>query len=127
MNEDLVQEVKAVHDERLAAFKTGNAQKFGQLVADDLVYISSMGMLRNKPEILAELASGDLNILSIQTEDLNVSVYEGTAVATYRTEMAASFRGQDRGGRFRTTAIYSKHRGRWELVLQQLTRITLPG
>jgi uncharacterized protein (TIGR02246 family) len=119
----LEQEIHSLDDEKLAAMSIGDAQKLEQLLADDLTYVTALGMSLSKAQILAAVASGEFRISSSSSEEYKVRVYSDTAIATCRTTMTSSYRNQSRSGQYWATSVYARVGERWKLVAQQTTLV----
>lgn len=122
-NNKAEQEVRKVHSERLKALATSNVSTLDQIVGDDLVYISPVGKVQTKAEIVNDLKSGALKVSSIEPGDMNVRVYGNTAVVTYLTVSKFMDNGREYNNQIRSTSVYVKRHGRWQLVSQQMTRV----
>ena len=87
-----------------------------RIYADDFIGVGPSGTVRTKPQVISDFTSGDLKFQSITTDDVQVRVYENTAVETGRSTMI----GQDknkvvpRDNRF--TRVWVKQHGSWQLV-----------
>ena len=94
--------------------------------AEDLVYTSSNGTRRGKPEILAGLndagAAGPAMVYS--AEDVDIRVYGDTAVVAFRLLGQAEDRPQP--AEFYNTGTFRKREGEWRAVAWQATRIPAP-
>ena len=122
-NNKAEQEVRKTHSERLKALATSNVSTLDQIVGDDLVYISPVGKVQTKAEIVNDLKSGALKVSSIEPGDMNVRVYGNTAVVTYLTVSKFMDNGREYNNQIRSTSVYVKRHRRWQLVSQQMTRV----
>ena len=118
------QEVKRVHKERLQALVTGDISKLDKIVGNDLVYISPVGKVQTKADIVSDLKSSSLKVASIiEQGDANVRVYGNTAVVNYLTSSKFVDNGKEYDNQIRSTSVYVKRDGHWQLVSQQMTRV----
>lgn len=122
-NHEAEQEVRKTHSERLKALATSNVSTLDRIVGEDLVYISPVGKVQTKAEIVNDLKSGALKVSSIEPGDTNVRVYGNTAVVTYLTVSKFVDNGKEYNNQIRSTSVYVKRDGRWQLVSQQMTRV----
>jgi len=120
------QEVRTAHSERLQALINRDLGTLEKLLADDLIYISPTGRAQTKAEILSDLKSGALKVSSIEPSDMMVRLYGKAAVITYITKSSFFDSGGNHNDQIRSTNVYVKVQGRWQLVSQQMTRITSP-
>ena len=118
------QEVKQTHKERLQALINADISKLDKIVGDDLIYISPVGKVQTKAEIVSDLKSGALKVSSIEQGDPNVRIYGNTAVVTYLTTSKFVDNGREYNNQIRSTSVYVKRDGHWQLVSQQMTRVT---
>ncbi|HJZ69046.1 MAG TPA: nuclear transport factor 2 family protein [Blastocatellia bacterium] len=118
------QEVKQTHKERLQALVNADISKLDKIVGDDLIYISPVGKVQTKAEIVSDLKSGALKVSSIEQGDPNVRIFGNTAVVTYLTTSKFVDNGREYNNQIRSTSVYVKRSGHWQLVSQQMTRVT---
>src|SRR5215831_11109385 len=116
------QEVRQVHRSRLQALVSGDVNKLDKILADDLIYVSPIGKLQTKTEIVSDLKSGALRVSSIEQGEPRVRVYGDAAVVVYLTTSKFSDNGKEYNNEIRATSVYVRRDGRWQLVSQQLTR-----
>src|SRR5215472_14669568 len=117
------QEVRQVHRSRLQALVSADLNKLDKIVGDDLIYISPVGKVQTKAEIVSDLKSGALKVSSIEQGDPNVRIYGNTAVVTYLTTSKFVDNGREYNNQIRSTSVYVKRNGHWQLVSQQMTRV----
>ena len=117
------QEVKKVHDQRLRALAHSDVASLDTIVGEDLVYVSPVGKVQAKADIVADLKSGALKVSSIAQGDEKVRVYGDVAVVNYTTTSKFMDNGKAYDNQIRSTSVYLKRHGRWELVSQQMTRV----
>ena len=118
------QEVKKVHDHRLRALASGDVAALDRIVGEDLIYVSPTGKLQGKGSIVTDLKSGALKVSSVAQGDEKVRVFGETAVVNYVTSSRFVDNGNDYDTQIRCTSVYVKRQGRWQLVSQQMTRVT---
>src|SRR5215470_11245170 len=76
------QVIRQVDHERIQAQIGADAAALDRIYADDFIGIGPSGTVRAKPQVLADFTSGDLKFQSITTDEIQVRVYENTAVET---------------------------------------------
>jgi uncharacterized protein (TIGR02246 family) len=110
------QAIKQLDNERIQAQIHADAVALDRIYADDFIGIGPSGTVRTKPQVLADFSSHDLKFQSITTDEVQVRVYENTAVETGLSTMI----GQDKGKTIprdnRFTRVWVKQQGRWRLV-----------
>ena len=64
-----------------------------------------------------------MNNFGIELSGLTVLIYERTAIVQSHERSVIIRNGRGIGGEFRANRVYVKRKGRWQLVLTQVTRI----
>jgi hypothetical protein len=72
--------------------------------------------VRSKPQVLSDFTSGDLKFQSITTDEVQVRVYEKTAVETGLSTMVGQDKDKAVPRGTRCTRVWVKQQGRWRLV-----------
>jgi len=77
-----------------------------------------------KTERLANIKSGATTLDSInEEENVVVRVYQNSAVTTSRVTLKGQYSGQPISGDYRSTLVWVKGPGGWQLVSNQLTAL----
>lgn len=101
------------------ALVRGDVSALDRLYADEFVYTTFDGEVRDKAQQLAFTISGDLRLESGKSDDVRIRVYKDTAVTTGRFTAKGKLRGKNIEMRERYTALWVKKDGRWQLVAEQ--------
>jgi ketosteroid isomerase-like protein len=101
------------------ALVRGDAGALERIYADEFVYTTFDGEVRDKAQQIAFTRSGDLKLESGRSDDVRVRVYGDTAVMTGRFTAKGQFRGEKIEVHERYTAVWVRSRGRWRLVAEQ--------
>jgi ketosteroid isomerase-like protein len=117
------EEIKALENERNEAIVKGDAAALDRMTSEDYTFITLRGELRTKAEIVKGFQSGSFKYESRQISDLNIRVFENTAVVTGRSSQKGVENGKDYSGDYRFTRVYVKQNGRWITVALQATVI----
>lgn len=92
--------------------------------ADDYVLVNAAGDVLTKAQRLANIKSGRTTVESLNDEeDITVRVYQNSAVATSRLTIKGQYSGQATSGQYRSTHVWVKGPGGWQLVSNQLTAL----
>ncbi len=92
--------------------------------ADDYVFVSASGDVLTKGQRLANVKSGATVLDSInEQENLTIRVYQNSAVTTSRVTIKGQYSGQAVSGHYRSTLVWVKGSGGWQLVSNQLTAL----
>jgi ketosteroid isomerase-like protein len=113
--------VRALESRRAQALLKADTVALSQLVADDFVEISRLGMLRTKADNLREIASGALKLNAVRYDSLVVRIYGDVAVLQGIADNSGTFRGFPFTGKIRYTRVFVRRAGRWQAVAMQQT------
>src|SRR5712664_218924 len=113
--------VRALESRRAQALLKADTVALSQLVADDFVEISRLGMLRTKADNLREIASGALKLNAVRYDSLAVRIYGDVAVLQGIADNSGTFRGFPFTGKIRYTRVFVRRAGRWQAVAMQQT------
>jgi len=110
------QAIRRLDKERIQAQIGADAVALDRIYADDFIGVGPSGTVRTKPQVISDFTSGDLKFQSITTDDVQVRVYENTAVETGLSTMVGQDKGKTVPGDTRFTRVWVKQKGRWRLV-----------
>jgi ketosteroid isomerase-like protein len=110
------QAIRQTDNERIKAQIGADAAALDRIYADDFIGVGPSGTVRTKPQVLSDFTWGHLKFQSITTDEVQVRVYENTAVETGLSTMVGQDHGKavPRDNRF--TRVWVKQQGRWRLV-----------
>lgn len=118
------QEVRQMIEKYRTAILQRDVAALEKIWADDYVFVNAAGDVLTKTERLANIKSGATTLDSInQEENVTVRVYQNSAVATSRLTLKGQFSGQAINGEYRSTLVWVKGPGGWQLVSNQLTAL----
>jgi len=117
------QDIRQVDRERIQAQIGADAVALDRIYADDFIGIGPSGTVRTKPQVLADFTSGSLKFQSITTDDVQVRVYQDTAVETGRSTMIGQDKGKPVPRDNRFTRVWVKQLGRWRLVANHYSQL----
>jgi uncharacterized protein (TIGR02246 family) len=119
------QAIRQLDKERIQAQIGADAATLDRIYADDFIGVGPSGTVRTKPQVIADFTSGDLKFQSITTDEVQVRVYENTAVETGLSTMVGRDKGKAVPRDTRFTRVWIKQQGRWRLVANHYSsRIT---
>ena len=117
--------IKKLDDERIQAQIHADATALDRIYAADFIVVGPSGRVTTKPQVISDFTSGDLKFQSITTDEVQVRVYENTAVETGLSTMSGQDKGKAVPRDTRFTRVWVKQQGRWRLVANHYSsRIT---
>jgi len=123
--EDETSQLRAIERERLRSLVEADMEVARHLHADDFQLINPIGGTLSKDQYLNLIASGDIDYLEWEPEEVEVKQYGDAAVIRYRARLKIVVRGLPDAptGRFWHTDLYEKRNGQWQAVWSQATEI----
>jgi uncharacterized protein (TIGR02246 family) len=115
------QEIREIDRELVAAVLRRDSAFMDGLWADDASIITPFGDLYGK-DMMINFDEKLVNE-SIVTDEIEVRVYDQTAVVTARATIKSRYENLDLSGQYRFTRVYLKHKEDWRIVAYQATRI----
>lgn len=113
---DSLEELMRLDREISVATWTGDEMWFEENVSDDYVLITPAGTVRNKRDVIRELATPGLKMEPFEPFDVQVRIYGDAAVVTGRMVQKFTLGGVRYANDLRYTDIYVRRKGRWALV-----------
>jgi uncharacterized protein (TIGR02246 family) len=110
------QAIRQLDNERIQAQIHADAQALDRIYAEDFIGVGPSGTVRTKPQVLSDFTAGTLKFQSITTDEVQVRVYENTAVETGLSTMIGQDKGKPVPRDTRFTRVWIKQQGRWRLV-----------
>ena len=96
----------------------GDKKAAGEIVADDYVGTTQRGEIENKTQYLAGVVP---NADMVKSDDYKVTIYGNTAVMTHRGTVSGV-----RNMQFRSTHVWMKRGGKWQIVAHHGSPVTPP-
>jgi uncharacterized protein (TIGR02246 family) len=119
------QAIRQLDHERIQAQIGADAAALDRIYADDFIGVGPSGTVRTKPQVISDFTSGNLKFQSITTDEVQVRVYQNTAVETGLSTMVGQDKGKSVPRDTRFTRVWVKQQGRWRLVANHYSsRIT---
>jgi ketosteroid isomerase-like protein len=110
------QAIRQLDNERIQAQIGADAVALERIYADDFIGVGPSGTVRTKAQVISDFTSGDLKFQSITTDEVQVRVYENTAVETGLSTMIGRDKGKAVPRDTRFTRVWIKQQGHWRLV-----------
>jgi ketosteroid isomerase-like protein len=115
--------VKALELQRFQAATKVDFDTLGKLLADDLTYTHSTGVLETKAVFLDSLKTGKLQFKKIEPADLQVRVYGTTAIINGTAHVSVVSEGQPKEIHLRFTDVWANRAGQWQMVAWQSSKL----
>ena len=116
-------ELLATEQRRYQAMVDAQVAALGGMLAEELRFTHANGVRETREALLASLASGRLDYLSVRTRDDVARVYGDTGVVTGAADLEVrAAGGPELELRILFTAVYVAQDGAWRLVAYQSTR-----
>jgi uncharacterized protein (TIGR02246 family) len=108
--------IRQLDKERIQAQINADAAALNRIYAEDFIGVGPSGTVRTKPQVIADFTGGHLKFKSITTDEVQVRVYENTAVETGVSTMVGEDKGEVVPSNNRFTRVWVKQQGGWRLV-----------
>jgi hypothetical protein len=99
---------------------------FDRVEADEFIFTGADGSLLSKQEDLKSLkepANPDFTLLAYEVEEMDVHLYEKTAVVTGRVTTKRRYKGTESLSQSRFTDVFVWRDGRWQIVAGHSSRV----
>jgi ketosteroid isomerase-like protein len=115
--------IRTLEARRAQALLAADTAALSRMIGDEFVEISRIAQLRTKRDNLTEIATGNLQIRSVQYVDLSVRIYGDVAILQGIADNTGVFRGTPFSGKLRYTRVFVRRAGGWVAVAMQHTMI----
>jgi hypothetical protein len=116
-----VESVRAAELARRDALLAVDTTALGRLVANEFFEVSRLGTIRARADNIREIGSGDLKLLTIKYDSLDVRLYDKVAILSGIADNTGTFHGMPFAGKIRYTRVFVWRDGRWQAVSMQQT------
>lgn len=118
MNQEQIeqQELARLADKWATAELQSDTAALERILADNFVGVGPLGFLLTKPEWLARTQSGDLKYTAHAVDEVTVRTYDGAAIVICRLTQQAAYRGNPINAQLRTTLVFVRQQGQWQLA-----------
>jgi ketosteroid isomerase-like protein len=107
----------------LDAYREGDADKMGRILADDFVGRWGDGSTQTKEEQLKAIRTGEEKHSSNHLDECNVRIYGATAVVTGLQSEQSVLEGRDGSGTYSYTDVFVKRQGKWQVVASETKHV----
>ena len=113
---DVERAVMQLESERIPALLRGDTAFIERVYAADYVVTGANGVVRTRPQVIADMKSGVQTFESMKNDDVKVRAYGDTAIVTGRTTQKGQYKGQPSLSPTLFTRVYVMRDGQWRLV-----------
>jgi uncharacterized protein (TIGR02246 family) len=118
--------VTQIEHEWVDAVKAGDAEKVGQILADDWIGVGYDGTKETKQSHLADMKTGNAKLESFEFGPMDVKVLGTVAVIQgSNTEKSTTTDGKDSAGKYAWMDVFVQRDGKWVIVRSQSTESTI--
>ena len=118
------QRLRRLNDAWVEAFLLRDTETLDRIMASDFVFIYPLDG-DGKDRFIADVRSGDLIVDSLIRDNVDIRIYENTAVVSGIDNAKRRYKGHDILGYYRIINVYAKRQGDWQLVTIQACPIVL--
>ena len=123
---EVEREVLQADEARVEALLANDFAALEQLLADDLTYVHSNGMLDTKESYIGGLRSGRSRYLTMDMSDVQVRSLGDTALINAKFNARVKVGDHEVNPQPRVLIVYAKRDGRWQMIAWQSTAIVTP-
>jgi ketosteroid isomerase-like protein len=120
---EIEQQLRQMNDEWVKALVRRDSATLDRIMADDFVFTYPLEG-DDKVQFINDVVSGDLNVLQLTRENVEVRVWGHTAVLTALDTAKWFYKGRDFSGKYKIAHIYAHRNNEWRLVTVQACPIT---
>jgi hypothetical protein len=93
------------------------------LLADDVTYGHTNGMIQTKAQLIRDVVSGAQNYKSIEPAEMNIRLFEQTAIVTMKSAVNMLFNNNPLELNMYVTLVWIKKEGEWKLEARQSVKL----
>jgi hypothetical protein len=102
-----------------------------KIIADEYLFVNPRGARLTKTQMIDGTLGGEPVFSSFEVYDDQMRAYKDSAIRTGRLLAQGKHKGRDGvprsiGGEFRYTNVFLKRPSGWQIVLTQMTEVTVP-
>jgi hypothetical protein len=89
------------------------------ILSNDVTYGHTNGMIQTKAQLIHDLMTGVQDYKVVEPSDMNIRVYDNTAVVNVNVAVKMNFQGKPLDMNMRVILTWVKMNGKWQLVARQ--------
>jgi ketosteroid isomerase-like protein len=114
-----VEALKQLERDWSAAQKAGDADKLGQILADDWQGLGFDGVTTTKQKALSDVKSGTNKLESFEMGPMDVKIIGTVGIVQGSDTEKSSLKGKDTSGKWVWMDVFVKRDGKWQAVRSQ--------
>ena len=95
-----------------------DSAKLNELLANDVTYGHTNGLIQTKAQLIRSVVSKEQDYKNIVPSDMNIRVYDNTAVVTMKSGVTMMYQGNPLDMQMYITLVWIK-KDKWQLVARQ--------
>jgi ketosteroid isomerase-like protein len=115
--------LQAIELQRFEAMTTKDTALLRKLLAEDLTYLHSNGLLENKEEHIANIGAGKLVYRTMEPSEMRVRIHGKSAIVNGILHVTGNLGEKAFDLRLRYTDVYFKRKGTWKLAAWQSLKL----
>ncbi len=119
------QTLRTIEQECSDASVKGDTSVIERYYVDTCALTDPDGEVGNRAALVADLKSGELKFEASTLDKMKVQVYGNAAIVTVRATEKGAYRGHDLSGKYQWTDTFVKVGGRWQIVADHTTRVSV--
>lgn len=121
--QDLTSQIQAAENAWIGAIKAKDAAALGRVLADDLIYVHSGGVVDSKAQYIAKVTSGKQVYKGVDQFKVKIRAEGAVAVAQYWARMRGINATGDFDDKLVVAHIWVKSPAGWRLAYHQTTKV----
>ena len=119
--------LKKIEQEILDGILKSDTSAAEKYLTSDYLGVGPDGATQNKAEFLSDIKSGTLKLESSKYSDIKVQAGDADmAVVVYRSNDKGTYKDKDITGEYRWLDVFVKRDGKWQIAIDQGTKIAKP-
>ena len=117
------QELRRKNEEWVRALVNRDGATLGRIMADDCIFTYPLEG-DDKAQFISDVEMGDLVVEYMERDNVDVRIYDSTAVVSCRDTAKWVYSGREISGQYRSLHVYAKRGAGWQIVAIQACPIT---
>jgi hypothetical protein len=122
-NNKVIRQIADLEQRRFAAMTQQDIPFLESVLAENVTYAHSNGLVENKAQHLENIRTGKITYQEIKVEESNTRVFKKTAVTTGIINVIGLYKGSSFGLRLGFTDVYVKQKRQWKLAAWRSVKI----